>query len=257
MRDLLVGETSRRGAIFLEGDAHNIIPFTELLKDVFSFFATSHHISGRSICYPEHSFEVKNNEKSITHTRIYENEHIIKTVRLATELAKSGKHFLSVCLSPADEADSVLTTDVEIMLRKEKHLPTETITLEEMISLCLRTVPTFDVVLTFKESASLIAMHLNSMPKIPVGYIVNHGEKHNIYRRQILVHEEIGNLRHFSSLLSLAAIFENEFGMKNAAAWLRRALTLAFEKEANSSCEDFIKSIITEIETPIRKRRTE
>ncbi len=257
MCDLIHDETSRRGAIFLESDARNVFPCMDLLKVAFDIFASSYHISGRAVCYPEQEQKIEDSAEAVTYSKTYKKENLEKTAKLSLEMAKKQKHSLSVCLMPTNEIDTVFLSEAEIILRKEKRILSELVSIDEMISLCMKTVPSFDVVLTAKEYAELIAMHLYSMPDIPSGFIVSHGEKHKIYRRKILPYEEIGNLSHLSSLLSIAAIFENEFEMKGAANWLRRALSIAFEKKSGSKAEDFVKSVIKEIETPIRKRRAE
>lgn len=256
MCNLIHDETSRRGAIFLESDKQNVFPCMDLLKDTFGVFASSYHISGRSVCYPEQELEIKDDTETVAYTTAYKKENIKKVAKFSLEMAKKQRHSLSVCLMPTNKMDAVFLGEVEIILGKEKRILSELVTLDEMISLCMKTVPSFDVVLTTKEYAELIAMHLYSMPDIPSGYIVSHGEKHKVYRRKIMPYEEITNLHHLSSLLSIAAIFENEFEMKGAANWLRRALSVAFEKESGGRAEDFVKSVIKEIETPIRKRRT-
>ncbi len=253
---LIHTETSRRGAIFLESDVQNTPLCMDLLKSVFGIFASSHHISGRAICCPEHEEVMKNGEDSVIYTKVCKKENIKKAAELSLAMAKRRKHSLSLCLVPTNETDSVFLHESEIVLGGEKHIPFELISLDEMISLCVKTVPSFDVVLTTKEYASLIAMHLNSMPDIPSGFTVSYGEKNRIYKRQILPYEEIGNLHYLSSLLSIAAIFENELDMKSAADWLRKALSITFAKESGSTPEVFIESVIKELEKPIRKRRT-
>ena len=251
-------ETSRSGAIFLESDEQNASMCEELLKSTFDFYASAHYVSGRAICYPEHKEDfVQVKENDISHTFRYDKENINKTTTLSLDTAKSRKHSLSLCLNQASRLDSAFLEEAQKNFGKAKHIAIEYIPLEEMISLCVNTIPSFDVVLTLKEYAPIITMHLNSMPDVPTGYIVNHGEKHMVYRRQILPHEEIGNIHHISSLLAIAAIFEDEFRMKSVADWLRRALSLAFTNEVGATSRDFLKSVISEIQTPIRKRRTE
>ncbi|MBQ3022061.1 MAG: hypothetical protein IJD91_01865 [Clostridia bacterium] len=257
MRDLLQSETSRPGAVFLESDAQNVFSCLDLLKEAFGFYASSHHISGRTIIYAEQKTNSQESNKNVIHTVTYEKDSIKKATNLSLDMAKARKHSLSLCLQQSNELDCVLLREAEIVFGKERHISFEYLSLDEMISLCMKTVPPFDIVLTLKEYAPIIAMHLNSMPDIPAGYIVCYGNSHKVYRRQLLTHEEIGNLRHLSSVLSIAAIFENEFRMKNAANWLKRATLLSFTKEANSTPREFLRSIISEIETPIRKRRTQ
>lgn len=257
MCELIHAETSRRGAIFFEGDAQNISGCMDLINTAFGIYASSHHISGRTICYPEQSTQITDEKDIISCTSTCKKEDFKKALDISLKAAKKQKHSLSVCLAPTNELDSIFFHEAEIALGSEKHIGSGFVSLDEMISLCIKTVPSFDVILTTKDYASIIAMHLNSMPVLPTGYIVSFGDKHKIYRRQILPGEKAGNLHYFSALLSLAAVFENEFEMKSAADWLRRALSLAFLKESTSSCTDYISTVIKEIETPIRKRRTE
>lgn len=256
MCELIREESSRRGAIFLESDTKSTPLCMEILKSVFDIYASSHHISGRTICYPDPTENIASDDASIVCTTIYSKERIKKTALLSLEMAKKSRNSLSISLIPENEMDSAFLHEAEIALGKEKHICPDFIPLDEMISLCMKTVPPFDVVLTVKSYARLIAMHLNAMPDIPSGYTVSYGERRKVYKRQILPCEEIGNLHYLSSLLSIAAIFENEFSMKSAASWLRRALSISFEKESGSTPEAFIESIIKEIEKPIRKRRT-
>ena len=257
MTSLLRNEMSRSGSIFLECDEQNASACTDLLKNVFGFYAVSHHISGRTLCYPEQVEKTQKCDEEIIRTTTCKKDDMCRAIELSIAMAKAKKHCLYMCLGQSNGVDYTLLDETQIKLGKEKHLSFEYFSLDEMISLCVKTVPPFDTVLTSKECASLIAMHLNSMPDIPSGYIVNHGESHNIYKRQILPLEEMSNLHHFSSLLAIAALFENEFKMKNAADWLRRALSLAFMKESGGTSRDFMKSVTDEINAPIRKRRTE
>jgi len=226
-----------------------------LLKDVFGIYATSHHISGRTICYPENSETVQDCDGKLIHTEVYSKENIEKATHISQMLAKAQRHSLTLCLK-SGEVDSFFLREAEYSLGKEKHINTSYISLDEMIALCVKTVPSFDVVLTLQSYAHLIAMHLNSLPDIPAGFMVSYAEKLRIFRRQILPYEEVSNLYLYSSILAIASIFEMELGMKSAGAWLRRALSLAFEKKGLDSPDSFIKRVTDEINVPIRKRRT-
>ena len=256
MCDLLRTGTARRGAIFLESSSQNISECMAMLDSVFMVRAASHHISGRTICYAEQKLSAASDDKAFHCTNSCEKESIRAATEISIMAMENQKHALSICLNPESKLDNLFLQEIEVLLGGKSHIQAECIPLDAMISKCLKTVPEIDVVLTTKDYASLIAMHLNAMPKIPSGYIVSYGESRNVYRRQIISGEDAGNLHHLSSLFAIAAIFENEFEMKSAADWLRRALSLAFLKEASSSCTDFISAVIKEIETPIRKQRT-
>ena len=255
MSERLLSETERADAVFLECDEQNISSSMDLLKDVFGIYATSQHISGRAICYPEKKKSVQNCEESLINTEVYAKENIKRASLIALKLAKAQRRSLSICLQPLNELDSLFLREAEYSLCREKHISSEHISLNAMIALCVKTIPSFDVVLTLGEYAPIIAMHLNSLPEIPVGFIVSYAEKLKIFRRQILPCDEINNLHLFSSVISIASIFENELEMKSAGAWLKRAVSLAFEKGASDTPDGFIKEITDEINSPIRKRK--
>ncbi len=257
MCELIQNEVSRRGAIFIESDAQSIPASMNLLESALGIQASAHFVSGRAICYAEQSCVADISESTVSYTNTFKKEDVKKATSIAIETAKKRKRSLSICLNGSNALDHAFLCEAETVLSKEKHIKSEFISLDEMILLCLKTVPEFDVVLTMKDYASFISMHLNPMPETPSGYIVSYGEKRRVYRRQILPNEETGNLHHLSSLLSLAAVFENEFEMKSAADWFRRAISLAFLKSASDSFENFISEVIKEIKMPIRKRRTE
>ena len=86
-------------------------------------------------------------------------------------------------------------------------------------------------------------------------HVLRHTESIRVYQRQILPCEEMNNTAQASIILAYAAILENEFAMKSAADWLRRAVSLAFEQYSCAEKEDFIREVIRKIEIPMRKRR--
>ena len=255
MRECLLCETDRADAIFLECEADKISSSLDLLKEVFGIYATSHHVSGRAICFPEKETSVQDSEGKLIHTDIYTKENIKSTALISLEIAKSQRHSVFVCLKSLNELDHLFLREAEYSLCKEKHISSRHISLDEMIALCVRTIPSFDVVLTLEEYASVIGMHLNSLPDIPAGFIISYAEKHKIFRRQILPCEEMSNLPLYSSILAIASIFENQLGMKSAGAWLKRAASLAFEKGACDTPDEFIRTVMEKINSPIRKRR--
>ena len=250
-----VVETDHADAIFLECDEQSVSLSLDLLKDVFGIHATAHHISGRTICYPENKKSVQNCEETLIHTEVYSKENIKSVTQIALKLAKAQRRSLSICLQPSNELDSLFLREAEYSLGKEKHIASQHISLDEIIALCVKTIPAFDVVLTLGEYARIIAMHLNSLPEIPAGFIVSHAEKIKIFRRQLLPCDEISNLHLFSSVIALASIFENELEMRSAGTWLKRAVSLAFEKGACDTPDGFIKKVTDEINSPIRKRK--
>lgn len=256
MCDLILGETERADMVFLECDEQNISSSMDLLKEAFGIHTTVHHISGRAICYPEKEKSIQDCEETLIHTQVYTKENIKKASLISLKQAKAQKHSLYVCQQTSNELDSLFLREAEYALCSEKHIASQHISLGEMIALCVKTIPSFDVVLTLGEYASIIAMHLNSLPGIPAGFIVSYGKNKRIFRRQILPCDEMSNLHLLSSILAIASAFEDELGMKGAGAWLKRAVSLAFENGACDTPDGFIKKITDEINSPIRKRRT-
>lgn len=257
MRDLISKETNRADVVFLECDRGNLSSGMDLLKDIFGICATAHHVSGRAICFPEKKTCVQNSENTLICTEIYAKENIQRAMLIALKLAKAHKRSLSICLNSSEETDSLFLHEAEYSLCKEKHIDSQYISLEKMIALCTKTIPSFDVVLTLEDYASIIAMHLNSLPAIPSGFLVSYGEKARIFRRQLLECDEMSNLHLLSTLLSIASAFESELGMNSAGAWLKRAVSLAFENGACDTPDVFTKKVIDEINSPIRKRKAE
>lgn len=255
MKDILVKELSRYDAVFINGDMETLCLHNDFIKDVLSPFSTEHYAAGRVIFFPEDSVNTEQSDDAVTQIHICLKENIAKAAKESAKAAKERKKTIAICTQAGCCADNIFLREAEYALAKERHLDIEHIYLDEMISLCMKTIPSFDVVLTSKQYAKIIAMHLNSLPNSPTGYFKSHTEHGRIYHRQVLPHEEMNNTPLASATLAFAAILENELKMKSAAGWLRRAVSLAYEKCACALKEDFIHEVICEIEIPMRKQR--
>lgn len=255
MKELLVKEINRHDAVFMSSDMEIESLQNEFIKDVLSPFATEYYAAGRMICFPEDSVNTGQSDEAVTKTQICPKENIKRAAQLSAKAAKERRRNITICTQAGCPADSIFLREAEYALAKEKHLDTMHIRFDEMILLCMKTIPSFDVVLTSKQYAQIIIMHLNSMSDAPTGYIKKHTDCGLIYHRQVLPHEEMSNTPLSSAILSFAAIFESEFKMKSAADWLRRAVSLSLEKCPCTTEENFVREVIRQIETPIRRQR--
>lgn len=255
MKDLLLRETPRHDAVLMSGDMASASSQEDFLKNMFGLCVTEHYTAGRMICYPENSVTTEQNDNSVIKTSVCTKENIYKAAQFSAEAARRRKHSITICTQADSVYDNFFLRHTENALGKERHLDTEHIYLDAMVSLCMRKIPTFDIVLTTAEHAKIIAMHLSAMPNAPTGYLLRHTESIRVYQRQILPCEEMNNTAGASIILAYAAILENEFAMRSAADWLRRAVSLAFEQYACAEKEDFIREVIRKIEIPMRKRR--
>lgn len=255
VKKALFNEFNRCDAVLFNGDKEACVEEEEFSKDALGLFATEQHIKGRVICFPAASLTAAYENGCITETQTTYRSSLQKAAELSVSLAKRRRHKLTICTQAESRADNLLLREVEYALGSEPHIRAEHIAFDEMVSHCMNTIPSFDVVLTTEQSAKIIAMHLRSLQKAPTGYLLRHTENARIYCRQLSPHEEMTAARAASILLAFSALLENELGMKSAADWLRRSVSLAFEQYAAAPKNEFLARVIFEINKPMRNIR--
>ena len=119
----------------------------------------------------------------------------------------------------------------------------------------MRTIPSFDAVLSTEPAAKIIAMHLSALAKAPTGYLLLHTKNGRVYLRQSFPHEEMSNAPISSILMAFSSILENEFKMKNAAYWLKKSVATVFETHAYVPHDEFLNKVILETEKPMRNSK--
>ena len=246
-------ELKKNDAVFLCGD----IPIHRkriLLTDILKEYTEAHFLKGSVICCPPSSLTIQKEKNDIicTHTSDYENYK--STARIALEFAQSRKRSLTLCTDDKDGTGSFLKEALTELFDSKTHIDAEHLSLEEALMICINTIPVFDTVLATKQTADILKMHIgfNGRQRIPDGYSVIYTQHGKVYERQTFPYEQMSNLPIFTTLLAFSAMLENEFYMKNAANWLKRAICVSFETYKTAESDDFINRVISEIEKPMR-----
>ncbi len=251
----LYKEIQNNDAVFIVGD----IPVSEkniVLRDMLGEYAEAHYLKSCVICHPSSSFNVVSNDSDIICTHTVRHRDLEKAVNTATMLSLGRKRKITVCTEEC--MGPFLKNAVLDAYDKSLHLEREYLTFEEVLFICMNSIPAFDVVLTTEQAATTMRMHIGytggfcSTP-VPDGYSVIYTKKGKVYTRQTFPYEQINNTVLFSSLLAFSAILEKEFSMKSAADWLKKASSISFETHKTADADDFINKVILEIEKPMRK----
>lgn len=254
MEQFLLEKFSRYNAVMLTDDRESQTEIKDFLKTSAGLFAQEHHTGGRVICCPLSCVTFSSDDNKVNTTYSLLRENIKKAARIASELAKSRKHTLTIC-TDYDETGVEFLNEAECSFSISDHIQAEHIPFDEMIRICMNTIAYFDVVLTSEQISDIIAFHLNSLHRVPSCYKIWHTEKARIYCKENLACEEINNSFYASVFMAFSAILANELKMKNAADWLRRSVSLTFAQYASASFKDFSEAVISEIKRPMRNMR--
>lgn len=254
-KEILFNEINRHDAVLINGG--NSTGYEEELftKEILCLLATENHINGKVICYPPSHYTAENENGYICEIQKASSEGIRKAAALSLQLAKQRKHNLTVCTREGCLTDKNLFGEFQSIATKALHIYPEHLSLDEMVLLCMRSIPSFDAVLSTEPAAKIIAMHLTALAKAPTGYLLLHTKNGRAYLRQSFPHEEMSNAPIASILMAFSAILENEFKMKSASLWLRKSVATVFETHAYVLRDEFLNKVILESEKPMRNTK--
>lgn len=253
-REKLYEEMHKNDAIFISGDISeeekNVV-----LRDILGEYAEAHFLKGCVICHPPSYFTSDKNDENIVCTHTIKRKEIEQAIDTATKLALQRKRKLTVCVE--DGAGTLIENAVFDSFDKSLHLERKILPFDEAIYICMKSIPTLDVVLSTEQVATILKMHIShtGTTNFPGGYSVIYTEKGKVYTRQVHPFEALDNSVLFSVLLAFSAVLEKELNMKNAADWLRRASSVSFDTHRSTDADDFIQKVISEIEKPMRIRK--
>ncbi len=252
---LLFSEISRHHAIMIKGDTEIFSEEEIFLKEILKLKASEYHTAGKVICYPTSKKAVEISDTSVREICTVSLEHLKYSAELSLKLSQSRKHLLTICTRPEKSIDASLFHAFQDAYDISMHINTENIPFDEMISLCTKTVPSFDTVLVTEEVAKVISSHLDSSARICSGHTILHTDNGKFHMSRTSGTEEISNARFASVLLTVSEILSKNFNMTNASDWFKKAVATAFETHAFSSFEDFSDKVIFEIQKPMRYTR--
>ncbi len=254
-KEILFNEMSHHDAVLINGGNGTVYEEKVFTKEILGLFAIENHLSGKVICYPPSYCTSENENGNISETRKIYCEGLKTATELSLQLAKERKHNITVCSNTDFFPDKSLLSEFQNSYKKALHICSELLTLDEMIFLCMRTIPSFDVVLSTESTAKIIAMHLAALMKSPTGYFLLHTKNGRVYLRQAFPHEEMSNAPIASVLMVFSAMLENELEMKSAAQWLRKSVATVFETHAYVPQNEFLNKVISETEKPMRSNK--
>ena len=254
-KEILFNEISRHDAVVINSDRSTSRENEIFTKEILGLFAAENHINGKVMCYPSSCYTSEMGKESVLQTQKTDFESIRKASSLSISLAKERKHSLTTCTNMHFGSDKRLFSELQRLSDKSLHISSEHLTLDEMIFLCMRAVPSFDVMLSTEETANIVAMHLAAPKKAYAGYLILHTKRGRVYLRQSFPHEEMSNAHLASVLTAFSAALENELEMKSAAQWFRKSVATVFETHAYVSENEFLDKVISEAEKPMRNRK--
>lgn len=254
VRARLSESISASDAIIFCGKRNESIQDFSLLKEYLSLHSAQYFSSGKCICFPAATYSVTEKDgivEEVTRTNIND---VKKAAVLAINSAMHKKGLL-LCTDSKKEADELIYNAFENVPADIRGISVEHFDFEEMLSVLLYKVPSYDVIFTTQDKAGIFASHINSLNKFPASYTVLHGDSLRIYKREFLPYEDLSNLPYASCLMCCASMIENELGFKSAGMQLCKAVTRTLEKCAFESRTEFQKHLLIEINKPIRHRQ--
>ena len=254
-KEILFNEINKHDAVLINGGNSTGYEEEIFVKEILCLLVTENHINGKVICYPPSYYTAENENGDICEIGKTYSEGLRAAAELSLQLAKQRKHNLTVCTRAGCITDKNLFGEVQSLSTKALHIYPDHLSLDEMIFLCMKAIPSFDAVLSTESAARIIAMHLTSLAKAPTGYLLLHTKNGRAYLRQSFPHEEMSNAPIASLLMAFSAILENEFKMKNAAHWLRKSVATVFETHAYVPRDEFLNKVIMEAEKPMRNSK--
>lgn len=254
-KSLLYKELERNHAVMIKGDYEVFAAEDVFFRDILPFSVAEYYTAGKVLCYPASEKQSEVTEDFVSENRRTALKDMQKAVEVSINLAQSRKKSLLICTGQESLTDENLFRSLQDMTNKSTHIKTEHISPDEIISLCIKTVPSFDVVLSTEEIAKLVGMHLNSGNRICSGFSVFHTDKGMVHMSKTTFYEEMGNSHYASVLLTFSNIVGGIKDMKGAADWLRKAVATAFETYASTSFEEFADKVISEIQKPMRIKK--
>lgn len=252
---VLFEEINRHHAVLIKGDTESFSEERTLFKEILELKASEHHTLGKVICFPAVEKTFKSSDNSVSEIYTASMENLNYAAELSVKLSRSRKHLLTICTKPENIVDTTLFHAVEDACNKSMHINSEHISFDRMIYLCTKTVPSFDTVLATEEISKVISAHLDASARICSGHTVLHTERGKFYMSRTSFAEEMSNAHFASVLLTFSEILYEEFNMKNACDWLRKAVATSFETHAFTPFDEFSDKVISEIQKPMRYTR--
>ena len=254
-KEILFNEINRHDAVLINGGNSTGYEEEIFTKEILCLLATENHINGKVICYPPSYYTAENENRDICEIAKTYSEGLRAAASLSLHFAKERKQNLTICTRKGFATDKNLFDELQKLCTKAVHISTEHLSLDEMVFLCMRAIPSFDTVVSTEQTAKIILMHLAALAKVPTGYLLLHTKGERAYSRQSFPHEEMSNAPISSILMAFSAILENEFKMKSASHWLRKSVATAFETHAYVPRDEFLNKVISEAEKPMRNSK--
>lgn len=227
---------------------------TALFSECFGIHSFQYFSSGKCILYPQtiHSSRIK--DGIIEESRKTDICAIEKSVKLAINMAMQKKELL-LCTDSEKEADRMIYNEFLNSMAKTQSINSEHLDFNEMIPVLAEKIPSADVILTTRDNARIIALHINALNKFPAGYSVYHADAIRIYKKEAIPFPEFSNLSYAGFLIALGSMLENELGFKNIGFHLRKSVSRTLEKCCYERKTDFQKHLLIEITKPLRHRK--
>lgn len=253
--EILFNEINRHDAVLINGGSSTNNEEEIFTKEILCLLATESHLNGKIMCYPPSYYTAENEDGVVCETQKTYSDELRRACELSLQLAKERKHKLTVCTRRDFVLEKSLFCEFQNLSSKAIHIYPEHLSLDEMVFLCMKAIPSFDVVLSTEPTAKIISMHMAALTKIPTGFSLLYTKNGRVYLRQSFPHEEMSNAPIASLLMAFSAILENEFKMKSASHWLRKAVATAFETHACVPHDEFLNKVIFETEKPMRSSK--
>ncbi len=219
-------------------------------------FGASHLSGGSFIISPLSSRKVSFDDDILSASYSLSRENIQKTALLAANITKRQKSTLTLCCDFENtHCGKILCREFENALSAAGRIEINELSYNEFLWNCAASVPNFSVLLTGEKEAQIAHLNLCALKKLPTGYTVWHADNLRLYRREILPYEQMNNYPLASLLLACAQAIAAELGYENVGTRLKKCVSLALEKCAAHSRQDFINEVIFLINARIRKNR--
>lgn len=225
-----------------------------LFSDCFGIHSFQYFSSGKSILFPIVLRSSLLKEGIIEESLKTDISAIEKTVNLAINAAMKKKELL-LCTDSEKEADRMIYNEFLNSMGNAQNINSEHLDFNEMIPVLATKSPSADTILTTRDNARIIALHINALNKFPAGYSVYHADAVRIYTKESIPFPQFSNLSYAGLLIALGSMLENELGYRNIGFHLRKSVSQTLEKCCYESSSDFQKHLFIEITKPIRHRK--
>ena len=217
----------------------------------FGVYGGQHFASGKQIFYSFSDITVCEKDGILNEKHSTDLSHIEKISAIARNAASSRKSGILLCTKDS----RLIEKAFEDSLGGTPRINVTHMTLNEFLYSSLRAIPSPEVILTVFDEAELILPCVNSMNNLSADYCVWHSDNNfKFYTRPLLPFRNENTL--FSGLLmSVAKMLEDTKDYKSAGIHLKKAVALTLSECKNESFEEFMKTLILKINTPLRNRQ--